>query len=93
VKPKTQDYSIFDKFDFERKPVGIKFLPYKPEGIERMPAPGILRRGIRRSASSRPEKDAARRTRTRPRASFFFIDQMKSRRRKIRTARARTKAA
>jgi uncharacterized protein (DUF169 family) len=36
VKPKTQDYSIFDKFNFERKPVGIKFLPYKPEGIERL---------------------------------------------------------
>lgn len=36
MKPKTQDYSIFDKFNFERKPVGIKFLPYKPEGIERL---------------------------------------------------------
>jgi uncharacterized protein (DUF169 family) len=36
VKPKTQDYSVFDKFNFERKPVGIKFLPYKPEGIERI---------------------------------------------------------
>jgi len=31
-----RDYSIFDKFNFERKPVGIKFLPYKPEGIERI---------------------------------------------------------
>jgi uncharacterized protein (DUF169 family) len=36
MKPKTQDYSIFDKFNFERKPVGIKFLPYKPEDIERL---------------------------------------------------------
>lgn len=36
MKPKTQDYSIFGKFDFERKPVGIKFLPYKPEGIGRL---------------------------------------------------------
>lgn len=36
MKPKTQDYSIFDKFNFERKPVGIKFLPYKPEEIERL---------------------------------------------------------
>jgi uncharacterized protein (DUF169 family) len=36
MKPVTQDYSIFDKFNFERKPVGIKFLPYKPEGIERI---------------------------------------------------------
>ncbi len=31
-----QDYSIFGKFYFERKPVGIKFLPYKPEGIDRL---------------------------------------------------------
>jgi len=36
VKPKTLDYSIFDKFNFERKPVGIKYLPYKPEGLERL---------------------------------------------------------
>ena len=28
-----RDYSIFD---FERKPVGVKFLPIKPEGIERI---------------------------------------------------------
>ena len=35
MKPKTLDYSIFDKFDFKMKPVGIKYLPYKPEGIER----------------------------------------------------------
>jgi uncharacterized protein (DUF169 family) len=36
VKPKTQDYAIFDKFNFARKPVGVKFLPYKPEEIERL---------------------------------------------------------
>lgn len=36
MKPKTQDFSIFDKFNFERKPVGIKYLPYKPNGIERI---------------------------------------------------------
>lgn len=35
MKPKTRDYSIFDKFEFTRKPVGIKFLPYKPDGIGR----------------------------------------------------------
>ena len=32
----TQDLSIFDKFNFERKPVGVKFLPNKPDGIERL---------------------------------------------------------
>ena len=36
MKPVTQDYSIFEKFNFERKPVGIKYLPYKPEGINRI---------------------------------------------------------
>jgi uncharacterized protein (DUF169 family) len=29
------DYSVFDRFNFERKPVGVKFLSIKPEGIER----------------------------------------------------------
>ncbi len=32
----TQDYSIFDKFNFERKPVGIKYLLKKPEGIKQL---------------------------------------------------------
>ena len=36
MKPRTLDFSIFEKFNFERKPVGIKFLPYKPDGIERL---------------------------------------------------------
>lgn len=31
-----QDLSIFNKFNFERKPVGVKFLPIKPEGMERL---------------------------------------------------------
>jgi uncharacterized protein (DUF169 family) len=30
------DYSILDKFDFERKPVGVKFLTTKPEGLEKL---------------------------------------------------------
>jgi uncharacterized protein (DUF169 family) len=34
MKPKNRDYSIFDRFNFTRKPVGIKYLPYKPEGIK-----------------------------------------------------------
>jgi uncharacterized protein (DUF169 family) len=29
-----RDYSIFDKFNFERKPIGIKYLLKKPDGIE-----------------------------------------------------------
>jgi uncharacterized protein (DUF169 family) len=31
-----RDYSVFDKFNFERKPVGVKFVITKPEGIERL---------------------------------------------------------
>jgi uncharacterized protein (DUF169 family) len=31
-----EDLSIFNKFDFERKPVGVKFLSTKPDGIERL---------------------------------------------------------
>ena len=31
-----QDLSIFNKFDFERKPIGVKFLPARPDGIEKL---------------------------------------------------------
>jgi uncharacterized protein (DUF169 family) len=31
-----QDLSIFNKFDFDRLPVGVKFLPNKPDGIKRL---------------------------------------------------------
>ncbi len=31
-----QDLSIFNKFNFDRPPVGIKFLPNKPDGLERL---------------------------------------------------------
>jgi uncharacterized protein (DUF169 family) len=32
----ASDYRVFDKFNFERIPVGIKFLPTRPVGIERL---------------------------------------------------------
>ena len=31
-----RDYSAFGKLNLERKPVGVKFLPARPEGIERI---------------------------------------------------------
>ena len=31
-----RDLSIFNKFNFERKPIGIKFLLFKPDGIEKL---------------------------------------------------------
>jgi uncharacterized protein (DUF169 family) len=33
---KPRDYSIFDKFNFERKPVGVKYSLSKPAGIEQL---------------------------------------------------------
>jgi len=33
---KTRDYSVLDKFDLERKPVGVKFMIDKPEGIKHL---------------------------------------------------------
>jgi uncharacterized protein (DUF169 family) len=36
MKPKTLDYAILDGLDLSRKPVGVKFLPYRPEGIDRV---------------------------------------------------------
>jgi len=33
---KTRDYSVLDKFKFERKPVGVKFLITRPAGIKRL---------------------------------------------------------
>ncbi len=33
---KMRDYSVLDKFKFERKPVGVKFTAIKPKGIKRI---------------------------------------------------------
>jgi hypothetical protein len=32
-------YAVLDKFDFERPPVGIKFLPFKPKNLSRPDKP------------------------------------------------------
>jgi uncharacterized protein (DUF169 family) len=32
----SYDYSVLDKFNFERKPVGVKFMIEKPKGIKRI---------------------------------------------------------
>jgi uncharacterized protein (DUF169 family) len=36
MEPRQTDFSIYEKFDFEYKPVGIKFLMSRPEGIEKL---------------------------------------------------------
>ena len=33
MSPKKRDYAVLDKFKFERKPVGVKYLITRPEGI------------------------------------------------------------
>jgi len=34
MRPLQTDLSIYQKFDFERPPVGVKFLFFRPEGME-----------------------------------------------------------
>ena len=34
MSPKKRDYSVLEKFNFERKPVGVKYSMERPEGIE-----------------------------------------------------------
>ena len=36
MSSKLQDYSIFEKFNFERKPVGVKYSLKKPDGINQL---------------------------------------------------------
>ncbi len=38
MRPLTQDLSIFNKLDFERPPVGIKFLFFRPESMKQLEA-------------------------------------------------------
>ena len=36
MRPLQTDLSIYKKFNFERPPVGVKFLFQRPEGIEQL---------------------------------------------------------
>ena len=36
MRPLKQDLSIFDKLGFEQPPIGVKFLFFRPEGIEQL---------------------------------------------------------
>jgi hypothetical protein len=36
MKPLKQDLSIFNKFNFEKPPVGVKFLFFRPEGMKQL---------------------------------------------------------
>ncbi len=36
MKPQTLDYAILDGLGLTRRPVGVKYLPYRPQGVERI---------------------------------------------------------
>jgi len=36
MRPLQTDLSIYNKFNFEKPPVGVKFLLTRPEGIEQL---------------------------------------------------------
>ncbi len=36
MSPSHPDYSIFERFQFERKPIAVRFLPEKPAGIRKL---------------------------------------------------------
>lgn len=36
MRPLQTDLSVFNKLDFERPPVGVKYLFFRPEGMERL---------------------------------------------------------
>jgi uncharacterized protein (DUF169 family) len=36
MRPLKQDLSVFDRFKFEKPPIGVKFLFFRPEGIEQL---------------------------------------------------------
>ncbi len=37
MRPLAQDLSIFNKLNFEKRPVGVKFLFFRPEGMAQLP--------------------------------------------------------
>lgn len=50
----SRDYSIFDKFNFERSPVGVKFLLNKPNGLEQLGKSVPICRMFREAQDSLP---------------------------------------
>ncbi len=50
----TRDYSIFDKFNFERKPVGVKYSLKKPEGIRQIDKDLALCEVFKEAQTSQP---------------------------------------
>jgi uncharacterized protein (DUF169 family) len=54
MPPSYKDYSILDKFNFERKPVAVKYMLQKPEGIARLKKPIALCEMLREAQEGDP---------------------------------------
>lgn len=54
MKVNSKDFSIFKKFEFENKPVAIKFLLNKPEGLEHLDASMPICRMFREAQNRLP---------------------------------------
>ena len=54
IKPIKRDLSIFNRFDFERKPVAVKYMIKKPEGIEKLKKPIALCEMLREAQEGPP---------------------------------------
>jgi uncharacterized protein (DUF169 family) len=52
MNPLTQDLSVFNQFDFEKPPVGVKFLYRKPEGIKKLEKPMAICEMIKKAQES-----------------------------------------
>jgi uncharacterized protein (DUF169 family) len=54
MKSTPKDFSIFERFNFENKPVAIKFLLNKPKGLDRLDASMPICRMFREAQNRRP---------------------------------------
>jgi uncharacterized protein (DUF169 family) len=52
LNPLTQDMSVFKEFNFEKQPVGVKLLYWKPEGIKKLEKPMAICEMLREAQTS-----------------------------------------
>ena len=54
MSSRQRDYSVFDRFNFTRKPVGIKYIAVKPDGIKRITKKINLCEMVKEAQTSEP---------------------------------------
>jgi uncharacterized protein (DUF169 family) len=54
MRPSNRDYSVLNKFSFERKPVGVKFLPERPTEIAKLTKELSMCEMLKEAQSSQP---------------------------------------